>query len=317
MPLLIAIEAHEAQRRKLEETISDLAKKGYDLVGKVEAASFKSASDSAWTDVLSASRSGGLFSEKTLSVVEGAEALGPFPIALLDCLEDDGADNVVVAVFSGDTKKIFTKESVGKIKFIKADTEIKPWERRDWLLRMANERGAKMDSDAAALLCDFMTSTEELRSELDKLSLAADNAPITVDTVRRLSFDEGGNSMLRFLDGVCEGRVADVVTSLRHLEGEPVLPLLTALYNRLRPALYIALTSPKTEAQFLAAIGATREYALRMARTALRNFGADNIKLFMLRLIRLSYIEKTGLSEGWPGFEAALWGLMGNSERTK
>ncbi|GHS85035.1 hypothetical protein AGMMS49957_00260 [Synergistales bacterium] len=315
MPRLIAIEGHEAQRRKLEELVSDLTKKGYDLVGKVEAASFKSASDSAWTDVLSASRSGGLFSEKTLSVVEGAEALLAFPPALVDCLEGDGAESVVVAVFSGDTKKIFTKESLEKIRFIKADAEIKPWERRDWLLRLAKERGVKLDRDAASLLCDFLTSTEELRSELEKLSLAAQSGVVTVETVRRLSFDEGGNSMLRFLDGVCEGRTADVIRALRHLEAEPsVLPLLTALYNRLRPALYMAASSPKTEAGFLSAIGATREYALRMARTALRNFGHSGVKLFMLRLIRLSYIEKTGASESWPGFEAALWGLMGNSE---
>jgi hypothetical protein len=51
-----------------------------------------------------------------------------------------------------------------------------------------------------------------------------------------------------------------------------------------------------------------------MARSALDRFGREGVKRFMLSLIRLSYLEKTSASEGWIGFETALWRLMG-SER--
>jgi DNA polymerase III delta subunit len=252
-----------------------------------------------------------------MTIVESAELLGAFPPTLNGYLEDDGADDIIAAVFSGDTKKIFAKESLGKIAFIRPDPSVSPWGRRDWLLGLARSRKVKLDAAAAALLAESLESQEELRSELEKLALYANGGTITVETVRNLSFDEGGNALLRFLDGVCQGRRGDVLTALKHLQsGEPSpLPLLTALYNRLRPALHIACASPKTEAKVLAAIGATREYALRMARSALDRFGREGVKRFMLSLIRLSYLEKTSAGEGWIGFETALWRLMGSEKR--
>jgi DNA polymerase-3 subunit delta len=319
MPRLIAIEGHESQRRKLEELLADLSKKGYVLAGKFEAASI----GGGWPEVIAASRNRGLFDDKRMTIVEEAEQLGAFPSALNDYLDGDGADDVVVAVFSGDAnaKKVFAKESLEKVAFIRPDPSVSPWGRRDWLIGLAraqgtnaqgaNARGVKLEPDAAALLAESLESQEELRAELDKLLLYANGKPITVDMVRNLSFDEGGNALLRFLDGVCQARYGDVLNALRHLRSEPSpLPLLTALYNRLRPALYIACASPRTEAKALAAVGATREYALRMARSALGRFGGENIKRFMLSLIRLSYLEKTSAAEGWIGFEAALWRLM-------
>jgi DNA polymerase-3 subunit delta len=318
MPRLIAIEGHESQRRKLEELLAELSKKGYVLTGKFEAASV----EGGWPEVIAASRNRSLFDDKRMTVVEGAELLGAFPPALSVYLDGDGADDVVVAVFGGDAKKIFAKESLGKITFIRPDPSVSPWGRRDWLMELArakgaNAQGAKLDSAAAALLTESLESQEELRAELDKLVLYANGGTITAETVKNLSFDEGGNALLRFLDGVCQARHGDVLNALRSLRSEPSpLPLLTALYNRLRPALYIACASPRTQAKALAAIGATREYALRMARNALDRFGGENIKSFMLGLIRLSYLEKTSAGEGWIGFETALWRLMG-AERSR
>jgi DNA polymerase-3 subunit delta len=312
MPRLIAIEGHESQRRKLEELLTELSKKGYVLTGKFEAVSV----EGGWPEVIAASRNRGLFDDKRMTIVEGAELLGAFPLALSGYLDGDGADDVVVAVFGGDTKKIFTKESLEKIAFIRPDPSVSPWGRRDWLMGLARAQGAKLDAAAAALLTESLESQEELRAELDKLALYANGGMITVDVVRNLSFDEGGNALLRFLDGVCQARHGDVLNALRHLRSEPSpLPLLSALYNRLRPALYIACTSPRTEAKALAAIGATREYALRMARNALDRFGRESVKRFMLSLIRLSYLEKTSAGEGWIGFETALWRLMGAERR--
>jgi DNA polymerase-3 subunit delta len=307
MPRLIAIEGHESQRRKLEELLSDLEKKGYVLTGKFEAASVQG----GWPGVVATSRNGGLFDDKRMTVVESAEQLGSFPPSLGDFLEDD-ADDVVIAVFGGDTKKVFAKEILKKISFIRSEASVPPWGRREWLTNLAREKSCRLDGAAAALLAESLESQEELRAELDKLAFYSGGEPITVETVKQLSFDEGGNALLRFLDGVCQARFKDVLNALKYLQSDPSpLPLLTALYNRLRPALYIACSSPRAEKQVLAAVGATREYALRMARSALGHFGRDNIEHFMLSLIRLSYLEKTSLAEGWIGFETALWRLLG------
>ncbi|MDR1379066.1 MAG: hypothetical protein LBJ36_08435 [Synergistaceae bacterium] len=307
MPRLIAIEGHESQRRKLEELLVDLSKKGYVLTGKFEAI----LSSGGWPGIIAASRSGGLFDEKRITVVEEAEQLGAFPPSLVDFLENE-ADDVIVAVFGGDTKKVFAKEISQKITFIRADAPIPPWGRREWLLNLALEKRCHLDNAAAALLAESLESLEELRSELEKLVLCvAEGEPITVELVKRLSFDEGGNSLLRFLDGVCQARPKDVMNALKYLQADPSpLPLLTALYNRLRPALYIACVSSTAEKKALSAVGATREYALRMARNALGHFGGENIKRFMLSLMRLSYLEKTSAAEGWIGFEVALWRLL-------
>jgi len=309
---LIAIEGHESQRRKLKELLGDLSKKGYVLAGKMEAPP-----PGGWPEIVAASRSGGLFDDKRITVIEAAEQFEPFPAPLADFLEGEEADSVIVAVFGGDSKKIFAKEILKKITFVKADESIPPWKRREWLSALAKGKSYKLDAAAAALLAESIESQEELRGELEKLAIYAAGKIITVETVRQLSFDEGGNALLRFLDGVCQSRVADVLNALRHLESDPSpLPLLTALYNRLRPALYIACFSPAMESRVLAATGA-KEYALRMARSALSNFGKDGVKRFMLDLIRLSYLEKTSLAEGWFGFETALWRFMGESARPR
>ena len=305
---LIVVEGHESQRRKLEELLSDLSKKGYVLTGKIETAPM-----GGWPEVVAVSRSGGLFDDKRMMVVENAEQLGVFPPNLADLLEDE-ADNVVIAVFAGDSKKIFAGAPTKKITYIRPDASVPPWKRKEWLLGLSREKSCRLDGAAAALLAESIESQEELRAELDKLALYADGQSITVEAVKQLSFDEGGNALLRFLDGVCQNRPRDVLNALQHLKSDPSpLFLLTALYNRLRPALCIACVSPRTEARTLSAIGATREYALRMAKSALEHFGRGQVKFFMLNLIRLSYTEKTSAAEGWIGFETALWRLMGKT----
>lgn len=313
MPRLIVIEGHESQRRKLEELLAALSRKGYALMGKIEALS----TTGGWPGLFAASRSGGLFETKQTTVVESAEQLGPFPEALEEFLEKEEAESVIVATFGGDSKKIFPKELSDRIEFIRPDAAVPPWKRKEWLLSLARGEGAKLEDTAAALLADSIESQEELRSELNKLTLFASGFPVTTEMVKNLSFDEGGNALLRFLDGVCQARPKNVLNALKYLQSDPSpLPLLTALYNRLRPALYIASFPRQMEGRVLAAIGATREYALRMARNALDAYGAPAVKQCLLQLIRLSWLEKTSAAEGWCGFEVALWGLMGRAGKT-
>ena len=317
MPRLIVIEGNEGQRRMVAEQIAELEKEGYPLSGKFEAGeTFKS-----WRALFESAGGRGLFAERQAIVAEGAEALGPFPDELAEYVEspDDGsAQSVIITAFAGDAKKVFSKgtQSLKKIVFLKKEADVPPWKRRDWLIGLARQGKTKIARDAAALLSESIESTEELRSELSKLSLYAGEREITVEDVRALSFDEGARAQLVFLDGVCQANQRDVVRALKYLRPEPLLPVLTALCNRLRPALYMAVF-PRSQAAALRAIGMEtgKDYALRMARSALSSFGAEAVKNFMLRAARLSFIEKTSVSEGWPGFEIILWELMGCAKK--
>lgn len=312
MSRLIVIEGHEGQRRQLAEQLAALSEKGFALVGKLEAGTaFRD-----WKELFASAGGRGLFDARTVTVAEGAEALGPFPDELASILEDglegDEAESVVVATFAGDTRKIFSRETLAlkRILFLKAEASIPPWKRKDWLLGLARERGCRLNPAAAALLGESLESQEELRSELDKLSFYASGREIGVDDVRALSFDEGAKALLQFLDGLCQARHGEVVRSLRHLRSDPSpLRLLAALGNRLRPALYLACF-PEDEAAALRASGGPRDHAVRMSRLALGNFGAEAIKRFMLGAAGLSWREKTSAAGGWPDFELLLWELL-------
>ena len=311
MPRLVVIEGHESQRRQLEEQLAGLSKRDYVLAGKLEAwAAFRD-----WKELFASAGSRGLFDAKTVTVAEGAEALGPFPDDLSALLEDEAAESVVIATFAGDTKKIFSKEVLGlkKILFLRAEASVPPWKRKDWLLGLARERGCRLNPAAAALLGESLESLEELRSELEKLAFYADGREIGPDDVKALSFDEGAKALLQFLDGLCQARHDEVVRSLRHLQSDPSpLRLLAALCNRLRPALYLACF-PRDEAAALRAAGGPRDHAVRMSRLALDRFGADAVKRFMLGAAGLSWREKTSSAPGWPGFELLLWDLLRHS----
>ena len=312
MSRLIVIEGHEGQRRQLAEQLAALSKKGFALAGKLEAGTaFRD-----WKELFASTGARGLFDARTVTVAEGAEALGPFPDELASILEDgqegDEAESVVVATFAGDTRKIFSRETLAlkRILFLKAEASVPPWKRKDWLLGLARERGCRLNPAAAALLGESLESQEELRSELDKLSFYASGREIGVDDVRALSFDEGAKALLQFLDGLCQARHDEVVRSLRHLRSDPSpLRLLAALGNRLRPALYLACF-PEDEAAALRASGGPRDHAVRMSRLALGNFGAEAIKRFMLGAAGLSWREKTSAAGGWPDFELLLWELL-------
>lgn len=320
MPRLIIIEGQAAQRRQLAEQIKNLEKDGYALTGKFEAGMHFS----DWRSLLEAADTPGLFVEKQIIVCESAELLGEFPEKFADNLnaqDDKDALSVIIAAFSGDFKKIFAKEILNskKILFLKAEAEVPPWKRKEWLLNIAKENKFKLDPDAAALLSEFIESQEELRSVLYTLGNYANkkNIKINVQLVRALSFDEGSHVQLTFLDGVCQAKYKDVSASLKYLKRDPsFLPILTALCNRLRPALYIALF-PKNSDEALKAIGVKNPsaYAVKMARSALARYGANAIKIFMLKAARLSYLEKTQDSEGWDGFELILWELMMSKRR--
>ncbi|MBQ7578146.1 MAG: hypothetical protein IJT21_07775 [Synergistaceae bacterium] len=302
MPHLIAIESSESQRRQLREEINKLAQNGWPLTSRVEAANFDS-----WEKLFENTATPGLFATRELIVVESADSLGNFPDSLANYLEDDKADCIIILVLNGDSK-IF-KPVKDLITIIKPEAQIKPWDRPKWLMTLA-----KISHDAAQLLADSIDSQEELRSEINKLSEYAEGREININDVQNLSFDEGGRAQIIFLDSVCDNKPAQAARALKYLKSGPLLPVLAAICNRLRPAMIIAIFPGKSQDSALKAVGIDTakkyNYALIKAKNALKNFGAEAIKKFMANSARLSYLEKTNMSENWQGFELILWELI-------
>ena len=302
MPHIIAIENSESQRRQLSETLNSLAKKGWPLTAKYEAQTF-----GTWNALFENAITPGLFAQREAIVIEDAGTLGEFPEELSQLIEDDKADCVIILMFSTDTKAL--RNIKNQITIIKPEAQIPPWKRRDWLITLAKEEGFKLAPDASQLLADTIESQEELRSEIHKLALYSHGRDINLSDVENLSFDEGGRAQLIFLDGICDNKPLDVSRSLKYLRDNPLPITLTAITNRLRPALIISCFSDKNSDEALKTTGAST-YAMKKAQSALKNFGENAIKKFMAKAIRLSLIEKTNHSEGWQGFELILWELM-------
>ncbi|MBQ3396247.1 MAG: hypothetical protein II884_08160 [Synergistaceae bacterium] len=300
MPHIIAIENSESQRRQLSEILNSLAKKGWPLTARYEAQKF-----GTWQMLFENAVTPGLFAQREVIVIEEAEDLKEFPVELANMLEDDKADCIMILVFNADIKNL--KTITNQIMLIKPEAQIPPWKRKAWLITLAKDEGFKLSPDAAQLLVDSIASQEELRSEIHKLALYSHGRDINISDVQSLSFDEGGRAQLIFLDGVCDNKPHDVSRSLKYLRDNPMIITLTAITNRLRPALMLSCFRNSDEA--LKATGA-KDYAVRKARAALNNFGADAIKKFMAKAARLSLLEKTNHSEGWQGFELILWELM-------
>ena len=306
MPHLIAIEYSEAQRRQLKAEIDRLSKAGYPLSAKYDAETFGS-----WDKLFETAIAPGLFAEREAIVVENAESLDAFPEKLSSLVEDDKADIVIILVFNSDTKTL--KPIAKSITLIKPETQIPPWKRQAWLISLAKEQGFRISYDAANLLAESIESQEELRSEILKLGIYADGREITLQDAENLSFDEGGRALMLLLDGICANKPNDVAKALTHLRNDFMLPVLTAVTNRLRPALIISLFQGKYTDPALKAAGfdpAKKNYAINKAKSALKFYGAERIKTFMAEAVRLSYLEKTSRAEGWQGFESAIWSLM-------
>ncbi|MBQ3347736.1 MAG: hypothetical protein IJG51_12505 [Synergistaceae bacterium] len=306
MPHIIAIEYSESQRRQLKSELDRLEKSGWPLSGKYDAETF-----GTWQKLFENAIAPGLFTQRETLVVENAETLGDFPESLASLIEPDTADTVIILVFSTDTKTL--KHIAKSITLIKPEAQIPPWKRQAWLVSLAKEQGFAISPDAAQLLAESIDSQEELRSEILKLGIYADGREITLEDAENLSFDEGGRAMMTFIDGVCANKAPDVARAITHLRDEPVLPLIAAITNRLRPALIISCFQGNDTNEALKAVGfdpAKKNYAINKARSALKIYGPERIKIFMTQSARLSLLEKTSRAEGWQGFETIIWELM-------
>lgn len=310
MPRIVVIgAAGTTQRRLLEEALQGLRSEGFSVEGKPEAGD--------WPGLFASLRTGGLFETRRLFVIEDAARLGPFPGELLPFVEGEEASSALVLVFDGDFRKNLGKALLDKVQVMRGEA-VPLWggRRVDWVREAACKEGIDLDRAAASLLAEWIDDPEEIRAQLPKLSLASRGRKVDTGVVEALCLDEGGRNLLRLLDGVCRGRDNDVLTALAGLRrGPSILPVVTALHNRLRLSLYQALLSPGEAKTILAALKA-RDYASRTAAEAARRYGPEPLKVAVAGLIALNGAEKRGLSKGWNGLTLLLLELLAASKRS-
>lgn len=294
-----------AQRRLLDTTLASLAKKGYKDIRRREGGD--------WASLLTENRCAGLFDEKTAVVVEDTEKLGAFPAHLAPLMEPDGADSVILLLCKTENQTPIPKDLLPRCSLAKA-TEPSPWSKeRDEMIRDAAKRkDVAVSYDAVILLKELFEDTGELVAETDKLAercRSGTKKEISIQDVEAFCLSDGSKSLLKLLDGMCTRKHAECLKSMEALaQNADLLPLLSALHNRIRLALYSALYPTEKQA-FAKALGA-RDYALRQAETAAKLYGAEKLQTFVTGLIRINSNEKSGLGASWRDLGILLIDLM-------
>jgi DNA polymerase III delta subunit len=302
MPSLrLIVASGTGQRRLLEETTAELKKQGYETAARQEGGE--------WVPLLSENMSGGLFDEKRLVIVDAAALLGPMPESLGSMVEKESSV-VIVLVYDSEPTKLIPKSILSKCKVLRpAEFPRWPRERQMWVANLAKEMKVDLSRDAAALIVELLEDPEEIRGQLKSLSLLRRGGTVSAEDVDSLCLDDGSRSLLRLLDGSCSGDAVTVIKALHAImKNGDLIPLTSALHNRMRLAWYAAMF-PRQAALFAKALGA-RDYAWRLAGQAAKRYGAAKLTRFTIGLVKLNIAEKSGNSAGWNGLETLLLDLM-------
>jgi DNA polymerase-3 subunit delta len=297
-----------SQRRLLDSTVSTLSKNGYGDVRRQETTD--------WRSLLTENMGGGLFDDRCVVIVEEAEKLGPLPDGLASLLSPPDSSCVIILVCKSETSSPIPKAHL-KACSVSKEAELSPWSRKrdDIIAGEAKKYGASIRRDAVMLLKELYEDSGELAGEAAKLGAFCaleGRREITKSDVESLCLSDGSRGMLKLLDGICDGRHADSLQALdslaRHSE---LLPLLSALHNRARLALYIASFPGETPA-FARALGAG-DYALRQAESAARIYGRAPLVKFVAGLIRINSNEKSGMGASWRDLIVLVIDLMSSA----
>lgn len=304
MPALhLIVASGTSQRRLLQETVLKFEKKGYVLGSSQEGGE--------WATILSDNMSAGLFDEKKLVVIDSALIMGAMPEKLTSMVEVDSSV-IIILVYDSDPSKLIPKEVLRKCTVLKP-AEFPRWarEREIWVANLAKTMNVSINRDGISLIVEMLEDPEEVRGQLISLSILKKQSEISAKDVEDLCFDDGSRNLLKLLDGLCKGEKVISLKSLHAIaKSGDLIPLVSALHNRMRLAWYTA-SNPKNGALFAKALGA-RNYAWRMAGMAARRYSSKNIAIFVTGLIRLNIEEKSGTGAGWASLETLIISLLGD-----
>jgi DNA polymerase-3 subunit delta len=286
--------AGASHRRLVSAELERLASLGYEDVRRQEGGD--------WVAILSENRGRGLWGDRSVVVVEDADRMGPMPGRLSPLLEGERANTHILLVCKSGGPALVPKEFAGLCAFA-ASAEPSPWSgARDGIIAAAAKRhGVSASRDAISLLKEMFDDTGELASEAEKASAVcalAGRGEISALDVREFCMSDGSRNLLKLLDGICEGRVSEAVSALgdASLHSE-LAPLLSALHNRFRLAMYFALF-PKEKSEFASALGA-KNYASKQAETAARRYGGEKLRSFVTGLMRAVSDDRSGGGASW------------------
>lgn len=299
-------------RRLLAEVTAGLEAKGYEDVRRQEA--------SDWGTLLTENSCRGLFEDNSLIIVEEAEKLGTLPKKFAQMLESPDASTYILLACKSENITMIPKELADKCSFSKSASP-PPWsrERDELILASARNRGIGISKSAVFLMKELFEDMGELASESEKVASFCSilrHKEISSSAVGDYCLSDGSRSLLKFLDSLCAARGADSIAALSELVLHSELaPLLSALHNRFRIAMYFALY-PAERAVFSRALGA-RDYAARQAETAAKKYGAERLRDFVTGLIRMTSNERSGQSAGWFDLEVLVLDLLSLETQVK
>ena len=299
-----------ALRRLLAEERTRLEQDGYEDISSVEAGE--------WGALLSENIGRGLWSDKTAVIVEEAERLGQLPARLVPMLEERGADNVILLVCKPDGASIIPREAAGRVAVSKVSSP-PPWskERDEIIYSEAKKFGVGVSRASLSMLKEMFEDAGELAAEtvmVARVCSLRGAREITPADVNELCLSDGGRNMLKLLDGLCEGNYADCMASLEDLSVRSEFqPLIAALHNRFRLAMYIASFGAES-AGVVRALGA-KDYASRKARTAAGIYGAERLVKFVTGLVRITSSDRAGQGSAWNDLSLLIIDLLSEGRR--
>ena len=298
--VVLLVSSGSGRRRLLEETLARLAGPDSEVLSSREG--------ETWVSLLADNLSGGLFDERRIVVVEGAQELGPLPPACVALLEPPEASTTLVLLYEQDPGKALPPEARERI--VRVESRPLPRfgrERLDWIEGIAREEGVRLEPGALALLSEAFEDPGELAMEVRKLALLGET--VGEEQVRALCLGDGSRLLVQFLDHLCRGQAVPALACLEGLRRrDEVIPVLAALHNRFRLAWWGA-RFPRRSGQVERFLKA-RPYAWKLAQQAGARYGLAALTRFTGDLIGLNLQEKTGQGTGWAGVELAVLGLL-------
>lgn len=302
--LLVVNAAGSSQRRLLEETIREYEREGYVLAGSFEGKS--------WVELLADGRSGGLFEDRRIIVAESAETMGTLDAELVSLAEPSRKkDTLCILLYSEDPSRYLPKELLRKLEVRKAE-KIPTWTdaRVAWMRKQTSPSGARWTAEAMRLLAEWVEDPEELRKEMEKLEQAAGEAGVTEELVRKLCLDEGGKLLLKLLDGLCQGDIEDVLSSLSRMrDKEEPLRVISALHKRMRYSMYLARYGQQKGKNLVMNMGA-KPYQMKQANAAASRFSAEGLSRFVQDMVKAAFLAKTSSVDVWNRVEIAALRLL-------
>lgn len=265
-----------------------------------------------WAQLLPLLEERDLFAPRQGVCCLDAEGLGAAPKDLAPRLQGGGDWHVLFVSSKKPKKTDFPPELWASVRVIEEEAPPTwPEKRQAWLMGLARARGVKLTSEGAALLVDWVSDGEELRAKVDLLARLNLKEPVTPQVLRLMAEDEGARDTLKVLDALATADEALLVAALASCQKRgDLIPLLSAVQNRVRAAFYVALWGDGA-----AGLLQLTAYQTKIARQSAGLYGERALAQALWGICRLSLLERRGEGESWPGLELCLLRLC--AERKK